>query len=392
MDTDFLAEYVSSRIRAGVSKAEIQGELLGVGWSEEEADAAYRAGLVAYGVPVPSEGNHPKLSQKSSTVDVVINFFSFVLLGVVATALGTLLFQVVNKFFPDQLDMTPWYTDVSRTSAIHYSIAALLIGFPLYYFAMRIWFRKFREDEGRVESRLSKTLTYLALLIAAVTIVGDLITVVFTLLQGEITARFFFKALTVLVIAGIIFGFYYLERRKIQYHLDIPRSLFQMFGRGVTALVGVAIVLGFIASGSPVTARNQAFDRTRVEHLSALSSCIENYAGTLGQLPKSLADLSQSSQFNYCSGYMQDPETGVPYSYRVVTADRTDGMARVGEFELCATFALGVQSESVTRPGYGSGTLWDQHTAGKSCDTVTAQLLVQSYPEKQPSDISVPIK
>ncbi|MDP3957585.1 MAG: DUF5671 domain-containing protein [bacterium] len=393
MDMNFLAEYVAGRVRAGVSKAEIREELLAVGWSEEESDAAYRAGLVAGGVPVPSEGNRPTLSRKSSTVDIIINFFSFILLGIVATALGTLFFQVINKYFPDALDAMSWYTDASITSTIHYSIAALVIGFPLYYFALRIWFRKFREDEGRTESRLSKWLTYLVLLIAAVTVVGDLIAVVFTLLQGEITARFFLKALTILVIAGIIFGFYYLERRKIQYHLDIPRTIFQFFGRGVTALVAVAIVLGFIAGGSPTTERNRAFDRTRVEHLSSLSNCVENYARTFGQLPPSLADLRQSSQFSYCGSFMQDPETKAAYSYRVVTVSRTEGAVRVGEFELCATFALASQTGTAGIPVYnGSSPIWNEHTAGKNCDTVKAQLLLPDYPGQQPVIPSVPIK
>lgn len=383
MDANSLAEYVAGRIRSGVAKAEVREELLTVGWSEEEADAAYRAGLVVCGVPVPSEGTRPTLSRKSSTVDIVINFFSFILLGIVATALGTLLFQVINKYFPDALAGVGQYTDAAMTSTIHYSIAALLIGFPLYYVALRIWFRKFRENEGRTESRLSKWLTYLVLLVTAVTIVGDLITVVFTLLQGEITARFFLKALTILVIAGVIFGFYYLERRKIQYHLDIPRTIFQFFGRGVTALVVLAVVLGFIAGGSPTTERNRAFDRTRVEHLSSLSSCIENYARNLGQLPASLDTLRQSSQFSYCSRFMQDPETRAAYSYRVVTPSRTEGAGRVGEFELCATFAFASQNGTTGLADYGSSSVWNEHTAGKSCDTVTAQLLLPNNPGQQ---------
>lgn len=376
MDTQKPSEYVAGRIRAGVAKSEVREELLAVGWTEEEIEAAYRSGVVALGAPVPSEGNRPTLSRKSSTVDVVINFFSFILLGIVATALGTLFFQVVNSYFPDPLDATNWYAQAQVTSTIHYAIAALLIGFPLYYFAMRLWFRKFREDEGRTESNLSKWLTYLVLLIAAVTIVGDLITVIFTLLQGEITVRFFLKALTILTIAGVIFGFYYLERRKIQYHSDIPQGAFQRFGQGVTALVVLGIVLGFFVGGSPTTERNRTFDRTRADHLSNLANCVQTYAQNLGALPASLADLRQSSQYSYCSSYMQDPETRALYEYRVVTPSRIQGSARIGEFELCASFALPAETAE-TISGYN---IWYAHSAGHSCDTVTAQLMVPNYP------------
>lgn len=384
MDTQALSEYVASRIRAGIAKSEIKEELLAVGWTEEEIEAAYRGGVVALGAPVPSEGNRPALSRKASTVDVVINFFSFILLGIVATALGTLFFQIVNASFPDPLDAMNPYGRAQATSAIHYSIAALFIGFPLYSFAMRLWFRKFREDEGRTESRLSKWLTYLVLLITAVTIVGDLIAVVFTLLQGEITIRFFLKALTILVIAGAVFGFYYLERRKIQYHSDIPRSAFQYFGRGVAALVVLGVVLGFFAGGSPTTQRNRTFDQTRAEHLSTLANCVEQYAQNLGALPLSLADLRQSSQYGYCAASLQDPETGALYDYRIVTPSLVQGSALIGEFELCATFTLPSEGTAAGMGSYGEGTVWYEHGAGRSCDTVTAQLLVPSPQGKTP--------
>ncbi len=373
MIPETLSEYVLGRMRTGITKTELHEELTALGWTEDETEEAYRAAVVALGAPVPSEGNRATLSRKASTVDVVINFFSFILLGIVASALGTLLFQVINLQLPDALDSTNWYGTSAAMSSIHYSIAALLIGFPLYFFAMRLWFRKFREDEGRTESKLSKWLTYLVLLVTAVTIVGDLIAIVFTFLQGEITVRFFLKALVILAIAGAIFGFYYLERKKIQYHVDIARSTFQNFGKAVALVVVLAIGLGFVAGGSPSSQRNRTFDQTRADNLSTLSSCIEQYTNSLGMLPESLAELKQSSQYSYCSGYMTDPETALPYEYRVVTPSRTVGMTRVGEFELCATFALTMSPETRAN-NYVGNTVWHEHGSGRSCDTVTAPL------------------
>ena len=371
-----LAEYVQGRVSAGLSRTEIKEELLAVGWSDEEADAAFRDGLIAMGIPIPNAGNRPSLVKKASTVDVVLNFFSFILLGIVATALGTLYFQIINTHFQDPLAELHGFGDWGRTSAIHHAIASLVIGFPLYFMAIRLWFRKYREDEGRTESRLSKWLTYVVLLIASVTIVGDLITVLFKLLQGEVSARFFLKALTILVIAGIIFSFYYLERLKIQYRKPIPRAAFQYFGWAVAGLVVLGIVLGFFAAGSPETARHRAFDMERARNLGGLSACIERYAQDLGQLPPSLDELKRTSKYSYCAVHMKDPETKQEYAYRIVTPARTQGAAQVGEFELCASFALasdGAGSET----GYGdrATAIWGEHGAGRSCDTVTVQLV-----------------
>lgn len=368
-----ISEYVAGRVKAGVTRVEIKEELLSVGWSEEEADAGYRAGIVALGIPVPTEGNRPTLSVKASTADIVVNFFSFILLGIVATALGVLWFNIIGKFFPDPLLTVSYYGESFSTSAIHYSIAALLIGFPLYYAAMRIWFRKFREDEGRTESTLSKWLTYLVLLAASVTIVGDLITVIFTFLEGEITVRFFLKALVILGVAGGIFGFYFLERKKIQYRKDIPRVVFRNFGVAVAFLIAIGIVLGFFAGGSPETARNRSFDAERANNLSSLSNCIESYANDIGALPNTLAEIKQSSMYSYCADSMRDPETKEEYGYRIVLPSRMQGAGQVGEFELCATFSL-PSSEADTSMGYGSTDVFAEHDAGRDCDTMTAQL------------------
>lgn len=372
METNTLAGYVKGRIEAGLSSHAIREELLAVGWTEEEADAAYRDGLVALGIPLPSESSRPALARKSSTVDIVLNFFSFILLGIAASALGTLYFQVINKYFADPLAAIDGSGEWAVTSAIHYATASLLIAFPLYVATMRAWFRTFREDEGRTESGLSRWLTYLVLLIASVIIVGDLIAVLFRLLQGGVTMRFLLKALTILVIAGLVFGFYTLERRKIQYHRAIPRATFLAFGWTVAGIVAVGLVLGFIAAGSPETARKRAFDMQREADLQGLAGCVERYAQELGQLPASLDVLRKSGRHAHCANWMRDPETGQAYAYRIVTPSREQGPARVGEFELCAGFSLASAGEAGAAGG--RGTIWNVHGTGPDCDTVTAQL------------------
>ena len=154
-------------------------------------------------------------SPTSSIVEIFINFFSFILLGINATALGVIFFQIINKYFPDLLSGTLYgFMGGFNVSSIHYSIASLIVAFPLYVWTMRFWFKSFEESQGKTESKLSKWLTYLILLVAAGFMVGDLISVIYNYLQGELTLRFFLKALTVFVIAGLVFGFYYFERKK----------------------------------------------------------------------------------------------------------------------------------------------------------------------------------
>ncbi len=368
-----LQQHIETRVRAGATKDAIKEQVLAVGWSEEVVDKAYADALVAVGVPVPTVG--VKGAQHSaSTLDIVINFFSFILLGITATALGTLYFQIINKYFPDALANVQDYYYVMypsgiNTDAVYYAIAALLVAYPLYYVVVRMWFKRFREDEAKTESNLTKWLTYLVLLGTSVTIVADLIAVLFTFFQGEITMRFFLKALTILVIAGMVFGFYFLERKKVQYRQSIPRKTFQMFGYALTGFVLGGITLGFFAAGTPGEARMRAFDKDRAEQLSRIAQCVDSYASEYQRLPDTLADLNNSSgyQFAECSS-TDDPETGEPFMYRVVSPlmpSLTNSVLE-GSVELCAMFSLA--SDSVDGVMVQKNK-WYEHGVGKSCDT-----------------------
>lgn len=381
--------YAAERLKAGVAPEALKQNLIAVGWSEEEASAAVVAGLVASGVPTPKQGARLGGGKLSSTVEVVLNFFSFITLCAVATSLGVLYYQVINHYFPDPLIIRYGGVDAS-SEAIHYAIAALIITFPIYVFAIRLWFKRFRDDAEKMETRLTKWLTYLVLLVAAVTIVGDLITAVFYFLQGEITPRFFLKALTILVIAGTIFGFYFLERKKIQYRKDVPRRTFQSIGWATSALVVVAIALGFMVGGSPTTARKEGFDAQRANSLSEIASCVANFAGNQKRLPETLEELSMSGQYANCSSRISDPETGIPYEYRVVSPGVVVGGVREGSFELCANFATDSQDypTGVYRVDGYYEDKWTEHGVGRNCDTEVANLERYSDNFAQPAPAS----
>ncbi len=368
-----VVEYVGELIDKGISKSEIKARLLAVGWSEEQIESAYGQALIQNGAPTPEDEKELVTGKKSSAMEIAINLFSFVLLGVVATALGVLFYQIINKYFPDPLARN-YYRGRFSTKAIHYSISALLIGFPMYYLSMRLWFRSFRKGEGKIETLLTKWLTYLVLLVASITIVGDLITALFTFLQGEISIRFVLKAVTILGIFGAIFWFYFLERRKIQYRQEISRKTFQIFGLVISVIIIIGIILGFVAGGSPAMERKRGFDEQRANDLADISQCLENYARQYKRLPNSLEELNKTT-YSYCVD-KKDPETNQPYEYRVISQSKTISKNKEAEFELCANFALKSEDDSVSNssPYYARQNQWSQHTAGRNCDRMQVVL------------------
>lgn len=296
-------------------------------------------------------------------VEIFMNLLSFFLLGVVATALGTLYFQIINKYFADPLARVVYSMGQFSTSAIHYSIAALIVGFPLYLWLEIFWFKRFFNMPEKIESRLSKWLTYIILFIAAGTIIGDLITAIFNFLQGELSPRFFLKALTILIIAGFVFGFYFLERKKIQYKKEVSSVYFKVIVSLATLIVATGIVLGFFAGGTPNQARLQRFDLETANNLSQISIAVNTFASSQNRLPNSLSELKNNPTYASYFYNITDEKMN-EYEYQI--KDTTN-------YELCGTFNL-VSTESYNMPVEYGGANWNTHDAGRVCKTLTATL------------------
>ena len=384
MDNNKAELYVSESLKKGFSLDMVKQSLLAVGWSAPDAEAALVAGLLASGVPAPLGGAKGGKEKLASAAEVVLNIFSFILLGAVAYALITLYYQVINKFFPDPLLLRSGVSGID-TGAVHHAIASLIIAFPLYVLALRMWFKRFREDGEKNESKLTKWITYLVLLVAALAVVGDFVAALYTLLQGEISTRFILKALTVLVVAGIIFRFYFLERKKIQYRADIPRRTFAAFGWATLAFVLVGIILGFVVAGSPQTERMRGFDEQRSNDLRSLANCVSGFAMTQKTLPETLAELSQSTQYSYCSSNTIDPETALPYEYNVISPLLKGTAVPQASFELCTDFSLdsvrGAASPNIYAYPHDK---WSVHEAGRVCSTETVNLGNSQVPYMAP--------
>ncbi len=371
-----VSDYVMRRLDAGRSGAEIHAELMAVGWSREAADAAYRDGLVALGIPLPDDArDHDAVfagaaAPKATALDMAVNLFSFVLLGIVVSALVGMCFALINRSFPAPGEFFGEYAQIETAREIHRSLASMAIAFPLYVFAVRWWITRFAAGGERSESRLTKWLTYLVLLIASLVIVCDLIVVVYSLLQGEMTMRFLSKVATILGIAGIVFGFYVFERRTVQFAKTVPPGVFKIFGWTATMLVVFVALAGYLSTGSPTVARSLAADRARVLDMEMLSRCLERHAREMGHLPGRLEQLERASAYSNCPTY--DRETRQRYGYRVVVESRTEGATRVGEFELCAQFALAA-GEGTSAPSGAEN--WSSHAAGRICRVMTVQVV-----------------
>ncbi len=288
--------------------------------------------------------------------DVFLHLLAMVTLYWSAVSFITLCWQYINYFFPDTLNYG-YYGYMGFAGPIRFAISSLVIVFPV--FILVSWFlNKIYAKEAAVrESKIRKWLIYLTLFVAALVIIGDLIFVVNTFLGGEIKARFILKALSILVVAAVIFGYYLDDVRRAA-----PSKSARYFAWATSVVILISVIGAFFIVGSPMQARRQQFDQQRASDLQTIQYQVVNYWQRKGTMPQSLSDLSDS-----ISGYsaQKDPETGNAYGYNV-----KDSANLI--FELCATFNLQSSQSNGPKavPMYYPGDLYSQnwdHSAGRVC-------------------------
>ncbi|MDO8585109.1 MAG: DUF5671 domain-containing protein [bacterium] len=291
---------------------------------------------------------------KSTPKDVFLHILSIGTLYYVAVNFITLIWQYINIYFPDQLQ--PEYFS-GYAGTIRFAMASLIIVYPVHCYVMRLLYRDYAAIPEKRELRVRKWLVHFTLFVTAIVIIGDLVTLVYNFLGGELTVRFALKIVTVFLTTGAIFMFY-LRDLKNKWN---EKSL-RLFVGAIIAIILVAVIGGFFTAGSPLRARLYRFDERRVNDLQMTQGQIIYYWQSKGKLPQALADLEDP-----ISGFRAptDPSTVAIYEYRT-----TGELA----FELCAAFDLpstgavltgAVKPRAVYEP-YGAN--WD-HDAGRVCFT-----------------------
>ena len=204
--THYLELFVRDALLKGASRDTIAAVLTDAGWTPEQTHDALNAyAEVDFPVPVPKP--RPYLSPREAFLYLVL----FATLYLSAYHLGSLLFDFINRTFRDAVD-----PDNTRhiIQSMRWSVASLAIAFPVFLFVARYLGKDLARNPVKRLSAVRRWLTYLTLFVAATVLIGDLITLVYNLLGGELSVRFVLKVLVVGVIAGAIFGYYLRDLRR----------------------------------------------------------------------------------------------------------------------------------------------------------------------------------
>lgn len=305
---------------------------------------------------------------KTSPKDFFLHLLAIIALYMSAGSIITLLFQYINVLLPDPLVYDSY---AAIAGAIRYAMATLIIIFPVYIFISKMLNSEYAVMPEKREYKFRKWLVYFTLFIAGVAIITDLVVLIFNFLGGDLSGRFALKILVVLLVAGIIFGYY----QKDLKNAISPKQL-KALAWGVSSFIFLSIVVGFFTAGSPMKARLYSFDERKTSDLSAIQYQILNYWQRKETLPATLGDLTDS-----ISGFRapQDPQTKDSYEY--ILKDKMN-------FELCANFNLpsnvGIIGERMTPPAAGGiyNENWN-HEGGRYCFERTIDPAL--YPKLKPT-------
>ena len=327
--SDSLGEFIAAAKAKGLDDASLVALLKQNGWSERRIYAAlssFHEGEI--GMPIPARGGRSENAR-----DAFFYLLAFVTLGIWAVALVILANGLVDRLFPSALDSVYENAEYFRDS-IAGELASLIIAFPIFLF---VSYRIARETLARpesLESGVRKWLTYIALVITAMTLVGDGVWFLREFLVGDLTTRFVLKALALFAVSGGIFWYYLASMRA-----ERARALDRPFAIAASVAVLGCLIWGFMGIGSPYYERALAFDLRRENDLMSLRSQIDEWYGKHKKLP---LQISKEATV--------DPETNKPYEYL-----RGAG----SHYQLCTTF-------KTDRPAT-SPSDWTHHHAEHTC-------------------------
>lgn len=279
---------------------------------------------------------------------------SLISLYISITALITLLFGIITIQYPDA-SMGYWEAE-SAASSIRFTFALLSVFFPVYIVLTRS-VNQIRRIEHGTYLTLTKWLIYLSLLVGGGVLLGDLVSLLNSFLNGEITTRFLLKTFVILAVVGLACTYYVLDAKGYWQKHEL-RS--KQYAFGASILVIIALVGGYLNIKKPSEVREINIDKLQISDLQNIQVHVGSYYQLHASLPVSITESYGDIKAPQAS------ENRKPYTLEVTSTST---------FKLCAEFKFdssnfdqGVYASPmyIDEQGIKNASNWD-YIAGFSC-------------------------
>ncbi len=276
---------------------------------------------------------------KTKVLDVFIYLGIGISLVTSVTNLLQVIFAAIDRKFIDTLAYGT-YVDMTY-SDVRFAIASLVVMFPIYVGLSWYVSKDIEKYLYKQDILVRKVLIYCTLFVTVLSLIGTLVSIVYTYLGGDLSVRFALKAGSVFGIAAAIFGYYFYSLRR-NYS---KKTVLPVFVTVIaTTFVIASVVWSISIMGTPKEMRAKKVDSTRLSDLSGIQQNILNRFQMTDKLPVDLAELNNAFQ-----GYTvpTDPETKTAYKYsvkqqptfRINYETKKKEMVTEAVFEMCATFS-----------------------------------------------------
>lgn len=254
---------------------------------------------------------------------VFLHLLMIAMLYISVIAFITLYWQYANQIFFD----SAFTFQESIYQGIRWGSSALLVAYPVLVYITWLLQKEFKSQPGLRDMKTRRWLLYFTQFVTAITIIVDLMVLIYEFYGGEITTRFISKVVVVLVVAAVVLGYYRWELHRTDAVTNLPKIMAIAVGGVLLA----SIIAGFFIAGTPSEQRAKRLDDQRVNHLMEIQNYILSFAQTKAALP-----VDQTAATDWSGQWPVDPETQTDYSY-TKTSKTT--------FQVCATFTTALEKD-----------------------------------------------
>ncbi|MHC4141071.1 MAG: DUF5671 domain-containing protein [Planctomycetota bacterium] len=205
-----LIQFVDHARDKGMDHATIRQLLLAAGWKDKDVAEVFCTRELELPIPEPAGvGSTPARGvRRSGSVwprrarDAFLHLLTFGALFTWATSLILLFFVYINFAFPDPA----WRTSQSALeeifSVVRFQLATVIVSFPIFLVLWHFLLHEVRRDPEKAKGAIRRWLAYLTLFVGAITLAADVMTLIYFMLEGQLTVRLLLKAAVLFLIAG----------------------------------------------------------------------------------------------------------------------------------------------------------------------------------------------
>ncbi len=205
-----LIQFVDHARDKGLDHATIRQLLLSAGWKDKDVAEVFCIRDLELPIPKPAGGGFAPArgGQPTGSIwprrarDGFLHLLTFGSLFTWATSLILLFFTYVNFAFPDPAWRTSYSATEEALSVIRAELAVVIVSFPVFLIMWHFLLREVQRDPEKAKGAIRRWLGYLSLFVGAITLSGDAITLIYYLLEGQLTVRLLLKAGVLFLIAG----------------------------------------------------------------------------------------------------------------------------------------------------------------------------------------------